>query len=46
LEMARDLCATCDEASQRAIFGETGCRFYRIAGDISASEPSREVGQR
>jgi L-fuconolactonase len=46
LEMARDLCATCDEASQRAIFGETGCRFYRIAGDISASEPCREVGQR
>ncbi|HMJ57092.1 MAG TPA: amidohydrolase family protein [Polyangiaceae bacterium] len=43
LEMARDLCGTSDEASRRALFGETASRFYRIFHDVSASVGSREV---
>jgi L-fuconolactonase len=42
LEMAQDLCGTGDEASQRALFGGTASRFYRISHDVSASEGSRE----
>jgi L-fuconolactonase len=43
LEMARDLCGTTDEASQRALFGGTASKFYRIFHDASASEDSCDV---
>jgi len=42
-EMARDLCATGDEASRRAVFGGTASRFYRIFNDVSTSERSRKL---
>ena len=46
LETARALCGTCDEASQRALFGGTACKFYRILPDVSSNDGSRDVPQR
>ena len=45
LAMARALCKTGDEASQRALFGGTASKFYRILPDVSSNETSRDVPQ-
>ena len=45
LAMARAFCGICDEASQRALFGGTACKFYRILPHVLSNDGSRDVPQ-